>query len=114
MRYIRVKKITQKLCDTIVNEQPAVKEILTQIMARNLYCSMIVEGKSQYCVLDKVRILDVLSDGFKYASFRGNISVKDSCKYESLRELKVESEVMKEVTSVDEPQDDRWSLLDLN
>lgn len=113
MRYIRTKKIVHNVCDTIVKDDKIIKEIVQQVCKKNIYCSMVLNRNGLTLSFPKTRIVDTSDNGFQYITFRDVASVKDTSTYENIKELKVESEIIKKEEN-NPTQDELFLTLDFN
>jgi len=111
MKYIRIQKVVQKFYDDDIDDIETIKAILNSIMDRKLYCSVTVQESYHINYLSKVRILKVCDASFDFRVFQEWVTLKDSARYEDLKELKVETEIDKVMDTDD--KDNRWLLLDL-
>lgn len=112
MRYIRVQKIVNKMCDENVKDISSIKTIFKFIYDKQLFCSFILEIDYRLFCYEKVRILTIEEDECSFRAFRNKSTVKDTFKYVDVKELRLETEIEK-VCNNENDKDTRWYLLDI-
>lgn len=114
MRYIRIQKVVNRMCDEDVKDISSIKGIFQFILEKQLYCSVVIEADDyKLFVYDKIRIVKIDEDGCKFRYFANKATLTDYFKYKNIKELKLETEIEKVYNNGDN-SDSRWYLLDID
>jgi len=100
------------MCDEEVKDILVIKEIFKFINKKQLFCTVVIERDYSIIVYDKIRILEITEHGCKFRSFINKATLVDTFNFDTVKELRLETEIEKVYNKGDET-DSRWYLLDI-
>jgi len=108
MRYIRLKTVTSKILDHIIEDEETVFLILNTLQEKEIDCKIKLNSG---LILDSARILIVGSDSFVCRAIKNNTSLRKTCKVNEIDSLEVNTET--QVLAQDKTHAmSRWFMLD--